>query len=241
MTIKSITYSASIKELIFKSPMQLKTSNSSITKIEIKMESEEWLVVSFFLENVFSECEAISITEDMARILTNRISFKYGCRVGQPRLKCIMGDRDDCLYDYVNISDNIISSTISIGDTGQKDLQQYLETPYSNVDRYLTTYCFIMKQDEPVSRFLLLYGFLTLIEGEQKKIDTLILKIDSSVPTSSSPKLNSTQKETLFTRLRNEMMHPNDRKVDLANIEQEMRSSVDWLQDITKRHLQSIT
>lgn len=245
MPIELITYSSSIKGLILQPPIELKTSNSLITKIEVKTEGEEGLILSFFLLNVFSEDEAKSITYDIARVLTNKISFKYGCRVSEPRCGCIMEDGCVSANSYVHFSDNL-DGIISIERAEREHLRLYLETPCGDVGQnYLHLYCFIIKQDDPISRFLLLYGFLALIKGAQKKIDELILEIDSSVPKSKSPYPNSTaksaQEETLFTRLRNEIMHPNDRKVDPAKTKEEMRINVSWLQDIVKRYLQSIS
>ncbi len=243
MPIESITYSSSIKGLILQPPIELKTSNSLITKIEVKTEGEEKLILSFFLLKVFSEDEAKSITYDIARALTNKISFKYGCRVSEPRWGCIMGDGCVSVNNYVHFSDNL-DGMISIERAEREHLRLYLETPCGDVGQnYLHLYCFIIKQDDPISRFLLLYGFLALIKGGQKKIDELILKIDSSVPKSPDPNstAKSAQEETLFTRLRNEIMHPKDRKVDPAKTKEEMRSNVSWLQDIVKRYLQSIS
>lgn len=88
---------------------------------------------------------------------------------------------------------------------------------------------------------------LILVLQGQKEIDKLILKIDSSVPISTCPHRNRSQNkktggintETLFTRLRNEVMHQSDRNVDPDKTKEEMINNVGWLQDIVKKYMES--
>lgn len=243
MAIEAISYCSATKDLILQPPMELKSPNSSITKIEIKTESEEGLILSFFLHDVLSENEAKSITFDIARALKNKISFRYGLKIREPIVKNFIED------GYLSIRESSAALTelgaiTTIHESNQENFRNYLENYRDNENNeFLHLYCFIITNNDnndPISRFILLYSLLELItNGTQKEIDKLILSIDSCVPKTISD-CGKSSEETLFTRLRNEIMHPKDRKKKLTDVKEEMKNNVDWLQDIVKKHLESI-
>lgn len=78
-----------------------------------------------------------------------------------------------------------------------------------------------MEAQNAVVRFLILYSALTLAalfkyhKGGQQHVDKLMLQTNSAIPTSASPKKMNMQ-ESLYTKLRNDLVHAEERGWDPA-------------------------
>jgi hypothetical protein len=70
-----------------------------------------------------------------------------------------------------------------------------------------------------VVRFLVFYSALALAalfrfgNGSQQKVDQLLLALNPSLPVTPSPR-NSNINETLYTKMRNDLIHAEDRGCD---------------------------
>jgi hypothetical protein len=100
---------------------------------------------------------------------------------------------------------------------------------YTAIDMYLIG----LESENMVVRYLVLYSATALASlfrshrGNQQSIDALLLAEEPSIPCSPSPR-NPQLTETLYTRLRNELIHAEERGSDptaaIANIEKNARA-----------------
>jgi hypothetical protein len=99
---------------------------------------------------------------------------------------------------------------------------------YTAIDMYLIG----LEAENKVVRYLVLYSAMALASifrshrGNQQSIDALLLGEEPSIPCSPSPR-SPQLTETLYTRLRNELIHAEERGSDpaaaIANIEKHTR------------------
>jgi hypothetical protein len=87
-----------------------------------------------------------------------------------------------------------------------EEFKELLERGYPHSYNYDFFY-FAVGLEEPISKFMCLYNImLSLCNDDQKQVDKFIRDIQPGVELSPSPK-SSKKKETVYTRLRNEVAH----------------------------------
>jgi hypothetical protein len=128
-------------------------------------------------------------------------------------------------HTVVSASATVVISRAEL-DTLINDLETSMRTPepvtsaelYTAIDMYATS----LESRNKVVRFLVLYSALALAAlfkwhtGNQEKVDELLLAVNSTLPVLPSqryPKRN----ETLYTKLRNDLIHAEERGRDPAH------------------------
>ena len=106
---------------------------------------------------------------------------------------------------------------------------------------YKDTYAEILRTTDPIGRFILLYGFLTFLvggeAGRQSTVDTWLAKTRSDIQVSvHTDTRGRSRRETVFTRLRNEIAHGLESRhtPDLKETRQRVHSAVRHLQTVVK-------
>ncbi|RLG46061.1 MAG: hypothetical protein DRN92_05945 [Thermoproteota archaeon] len=87
--------------------------------------------------------------------------------------------------------------------------------------QYLKLFRFALQAPDMVTEFMFLYAILLTIFDKQGEVDRFIRSIEPDVPYTPRPD-KPRIKETIYTRLRNEVAHPNRPKVDLTKTREEI-------------------
>jgi hypothetical protein len=234
----TISYLAPIKRIEME-PIELSWRVSSIDKIEIKIE-KEFLFITFFVNNVFCEEEALSLTRDAVELIASKISFEWDCQIGD--IWCngySLPKKDENRHvssSSLLLSWCIVGASTKPGIERIQKLKAYLEEPSKDSDRYLSLFRFSLNQTDSVTRFLFLYNLMLLRNGDkQEDVDAQIRSINNNTPVTQSPKGRG-KMETIYTRLRNEVSHCRS-NVDQTKTAKEIQQNVSVFQDIVRKSL----
>lgn len=234
----TISYLAPIKRIEM-DPIELSGRVSSIDKIKIKIE-KEFLFITFFVNNVFCEDEALSLTRDGVELIASRISFELDCQIGD--LWCngySLPKKDENRHVSASsllVSCNIVGATVKPGIKKIQKLKAFLEEPSKDSDRYLSLFRFSLNQTDSITRFLFLYNLMLLLNGDkQEDVDAQILIINNNTPVTQSP-IRLGKMETIYTRLRNEVAHCRS-NVDQTKTAKEIQQNVSVFQNIVRKSL----
>ena len=243
MKTGTVSYSASISGVLIKETIEIGVGDEKLEKIEIKTESESRLTATFHLKDVFTDKEAISLTQNIVYVLVNRLAYKLSCQVGEPRCDGWSLPKEDGSKHVVQgsflIVNDIAEATIVPGDKTRENLKNFLGESLSELDRYLPFYRFAASQQDPVSRFLFLYNLLLMLNNDnQNNVDAAILAIDPNVTVTPSP-IKKGKNETIYTRLRNEVAHIRQ-NVDHAKTADDIGNCVPGFQEIVRSVLGNI-
>lgn len=213
--------------------MEIEGICPSIEKTELKIEDETRLLITVFLTHKYTQDQATLIQEYVQRLI-NRLAYQFEIRIGEPRCNGYSLPKENNGGKYEVVSDLIImhdkiEASIHPGSERIVELKTILSKQLdTKIDRHLSLFRFAISQRDPVSKFLFLYSLLLLLYGDkQKTVDDEILKIDKTIPTEISNHTN--RKETLFTRLRNEIAHIRE-DINQKNTAKEIKINVSKLQ-----------
>jgi len=129
------------------------------------------------------------------------------------------------------------TGTSKLRDDNIGEIRDGLSKILSGKQRYLIRlFRYAINADDPVIRFLFLYLILYLMHKNQDEVDNAIMEIAPNTLSSTKPKVAhqakrlskgkpEKNKETIFTRLRNEIAH--GREVDLEVTRREIVSHLD--------------
>lgn len=107
----------------------------------------------------------------------------------------------------------------------------------------IAIYAVGLESSNKVTRFVVFYSGLALAalfkthDGRQLKIDQLMLGVRPSIPCSMSPKRTS---ETLYTKLRNDLIHTEERGCDPQKVITEIETHIADFQEVVSLVFQSL-
>jgi hypothetical protein len=134
--------------------------------------------------------------------------------------------------DEITINPAPISARVSahiVKELSEGDVLRACTGPWSHLAQ---TFRHAATADDEVARFLMLYHVLLLTCGDdQASVEKYLLSEDPGLPTTPSPR--GGWPETVLTRLRNEVAHP-ERKVPLETTRREMKRWVGRLEDFAR-------
>lgn len=241
MATGNISFSALIQGFKLE-PIELVSSNPSIKKIIIEAKGEK-IIFLFELTDVFDKSEALSVTSPIVELMINRISFKFSikienanCNSWSPR---VQGDDKSIVLEDIWIGSNVIESIMMPGEKSRNQLIKELEVPTSARDIYLPQFRFAINQDNSLSKFMLLYNLLLMLNNDkQSMVDKCIINIDGNTQVSPQPHKKGNT-ETIYTRLRNEVAHIRENAIQ-SKIFEEIKSNVGVFQEIVKKRIESV-
>jgi hypothetical protein len=211
MATGTVTYAAPVAGVRFK-PIEVPSSHPAVEKVIVETEDSERIQVVFHLLDVFTETEANAIAGDIVASITNRLAFELNRGVGQPYMKgfSLPKDASGSSYTVLNSAGilwDVAAPTITLGDESRQKLARLLEQPLARPDLY-SAYRFAINQSDDVTRFMFLYNILLQLNHDmQPRVETFIRAVMPDVEEYDDPRPNKTGKETVFTRLRNEVGH----------------------------------
>jgi len=211
-----VEYTAPVPGIILK-PFEINHPHPSVSRVHIESASDSQIRISFFVSDVQSVNEASNLTQDIVSDILDKLSFLLGAPVGPSHLcgasvrkeietsdgsklidlQCTDSLAFDCRINIVNKLDQ--QST--------KVIQDALEQKQMPGIRYFNRYRIALLNTDPVARFMELYKvFLSIFGDSQKQVDQFIQSAEPNVPVSPRPDKPHI-KETVYTRLRNEIGH----------------------------------
>lgn len=211
MKTGTITWTAPIQGLDLKS-FKVVLNQFPILKVEINTENDTHLNLTFTLQDIFTVKEAVNATHKIVELFASKIALAFLCRIGElQHTSCSLPTKNNEVDQLVLLSLGAIKSicdfTIKPTAKTLTVLSAALQQPPKISDSHLLLFRFSILQDDPVTKFMFLYNLMLSLNNDcQKKLDKHILTLDDQVPVTLDPR-NSNKRETLFTRLRNEVAH----------------------------------
>jgi hypothetical protein len=211
MATGSVTYVAPVESVRFAS-LEVSNPHPAVEKILVESEDSERIQVVFHLRDVFTETEANAIAEDIVASIINRLAFELNRGICQPYMKgsSLPKDASGSSYTVSNSAGilwDVATATITLGDESRHKLARLLEQPLARPDLY-SAYRFAINENDDVARFMFLYNILLqLNHDKQARVEAFIREVIPDVEEYEDPRSNKIGKETVFTRLRNEVGH----------------------------------
>lgn len=220
----------------------------AVDRVEISSTDNWQISVKVLFKQIGSIEEANSIGSVIASQVADRLSFEYKLSADDP----IKGDgafeeRDSDGVAHAVIMDHLPFAiaghdTRSVDASEIPQLQSTLESAPPNRDPYISQFRWIMRQEDPVARFMHMYKILLSLEGgprhNQGPVDSFIQAEESTVQMVHNPHLN--RQETIYTRLRNEVGHEFAGTTP-ATTRQGMEQHIDKLADHVKTAISKLT
>ena len=257
MKVSSISYSATVEGLCFGKHIKLKISTKdSEIQITIKTEYDSQLLLDLSFQKPLASQRAFAVAERTAERILDQIAFEYNSNIGKLNFLGVTNIDDDddgksSVYTELGAVYDISSSTITIPEQNIDKLQKKLEKPVLRFDSNIHFYRLACRETNHIARFMLFYSILLQFFDWQKRIEQEIIR-QHKVYRSKLGKLNyrhrtRTQngklkltKETVYTRLRNEIAHGRDagfslKKTPYKKIDDDIKHWVGPLREIAKQ------
>ncbi|MBN9519348.1 hypothetical protein J0H58_12635 [bacterium] len=222
-------------------------SYPGVDKVEVVSSGERSVTVKVAFKEVASTEDAASIALVIATQVADRLAFAYKVPVGDPvRREAIFLRQDGSgtvpaiLATYCTlVAVGHTVKSITTQDVAQLAPAIVCEEPAK--DAYYSQIRLIIRQDDPVARFMHLYKILLSLQGgsnhTQKQVDAFITSVEPTVQTVFNA--HQGRGETIYTRLRNEVGHEIAGTTP-ATTRQGMERHVDRLLDHVKEAISRI-
>jgi len=162
---------------------------------------------------------AIAKAKEVATYIAKLLTFEF-CEFHQEfrvinkflevEIRLPDGSAQTAIYDAVGMMQMVSAEAPKkLNETQVEQLKELLERSYPHSYNYDFFY-FAVGLEEPISKFMCLYNImLSLCNDDQEEVDDFICKMQPGVATSISPikSKKKEKKETVYTRLRNEVAH----------------------------------
>lgn len=159
------------------------------------------------------------IASEIHEIVVRRLALRYGCSYSNTEVSITnrkqiseAGTVVNCLVGKATCSGG--KATVSMGITDITTLRSMLELPFTTRDRWAGILHHVQAPGDPVVEFLGCYQILAAHhDDDQDKIDEYIKANEPEVRMEVRDRLNKAQtrtsevNETIYRRLRNELMH----------------------------------
>jgi len=199
-------------------PIEIFPPFSGVAKAVIESSSER-VLLEVEISSANTRNSAIAKAKEVADYIAKLLTFEF-CEFHQ-EFRVI----NDSLVEEIRLPDgntkNVICLTGGMDQRGNieiwqklnrvrtEELKDLLERGYPHSYNYDFFY-FAVGLEEPISKFMCLYNImLSLCKDRQKQVDKFIRDIQPGVELSPSPRKpkDEEERETVYTRLRNEIAH----------------------------------
>lgn len=215
---------------------------ASAVKIEAS-EDGKFLHITVFFEGLTSVEQARSFTDAIASQVVNRLTFKLGAFIGNA--VCQGGGLTYTYpdgtkhYESACVAQSITfgiqsNDVVTYGEESTRQLLDVLEKGTIKGEKeYYPMYRSAVATDDAIARYMLLYMILLYIfDDSQNKVDKFIRTQDSGVEYKDKPK-GFNGKETVYTRLRNQIGHRR-KDTSIEDTRTEMNRHVQGLERLVK-------
>lgn len=185
-------------------------NQASVEKVVIESQSGFEILSTVHLSRVATDRVGRAIANKVFSAVLDRIAFRYSLAIEDsqiisswfapvPRLP---GDQGVAHSGELAIIGQEATLVFGIPAAG---LKAELERMTLYVEPFFSSYRLTLQSKSPAEKFMNLYSLLLrFFEDEQAKVDDFIRSQDPAVPQSPDPRPGHSNKETVYTRLRNE-------------------------------------
>lgn len=226
----TVTYRAVITSHGLKFPScELDINQASVEKIVIESQSGFEILSTVHLSRVVTERVGKAIADRALTVVLDRIAFQYGLGIENSQIIStwfvpVTRLPGDPAQPHSGEVDTFAEQADLIVCNATDDLKAQLEGMTLSVEPFLSSFRLALQSKRPAEKFMHLYSLLlTFFEDEQAKVDDFIRSQDSAVPQSPDPRPGRSNRETVYTRLRNEFAQRRsdvNMQVPTAEIEQ---------------------
>jgi hypothetical protein len=214
MYIGTVTFRAVITSNGLKFPScEFNPNQANVEKVVIESQSGFEILSTVHLSGVATERVGRAIANKVLTAVLDRIAFRYSLAIEDSQIV-------SSWFDPVNPPPGAEVQPHSgelaiIGEQANlvfgipaADLKTELERTTLSGEPFFSSYRLALQSRSPVEKFMHLYSLLLrFFEDEQAKVDEFIRSQDSAVPQSPDPRPGHSNRETVYTRLRNEFAH----------------------------------
>lgn len=241
----SVEYEVESRGLRFSEPVYFSVQHPSIEKLCLESQQADKIILKFHVVNEESVEKAIDVTNLFVDRVLNRIAFAFDAYVGKPQF--VGGS----IVEEIISEGGIKSITMhpsplmfNVGMTADlekvppsdrvKDLLDGLRYEDDLRSRYFGEYRFVLLNSDPIAVFIALYNILLHILGDaQKNVDNFILANEPDIQVFP---VRDRTKQTLYTKLRNDIGHAKHRP--LKEINEEVKSVLDKFKIIVRKAIE---
>lgn len=206
-----VSYQASVDGLEFEE-INIQLSDETIERVTIKA-NENKLHISFFTQSVESRENALRVVEGWIEPIIDRISYETEIPIKAHQLSGISFPQviSEKIVDFISLITMGIpiefKMTTILADVNRENLANSISQVSNEVLPELGLFRFALAQENSVAKFLFLYSVLLILYGDrQANVDSYIRRVEPTIQENSSPH-NPNARETILTRLRNEVAH----------------------------------
>jgi len=210
----TVTFRAVITSNGLKFPScEFNPNQASVEKVVIESQSGFEILSTVHLSGVATERVGRAIANKVLTAVLDRIAFRYSLAIEDSQIV-------SSWFDPVNPPPGAQVQPHSgelaiIGEQANPvfgipaaDLKTELERTTLSGEPFFSSYRLALQSRSPVEKFMHLYSLLLrFFEDEQAKVDDFIRSQDSAVPQSPDPRPGHSNRETVYTKLRNEFAH----------------------------------
>ncbi|GAB1807653.1 hypothetical protein [Priestia megaterium] len=233
-----IQYKTEAKGIKKKEELQIPLNTGSINYVKLVFEETKGIYDNLFVTFYFSTTvnnlqDAETITKPLLDDIINLMVYKFNTTIKKPTI-----------HSYEVEAAKLIAT----GSIKLQNLQQYelTETDHSwlcseinslalisklKLNVHFLQYKSIMTVEDEISRFLLLYGLLYEIKGNQSSVDTYIKAKEPNVKMLQTTRSGQNYLETIYTWWRNQAQHMQS-TTDIEKVTQQFINLVDSLQEL---------
>lgn len=237
----TVTFRAVITSNGLKFPScEFNLNQASVEKVVIESQSGFEILSTVHLAGVATERVGRALANKILTAVLDRIAFRYSLAIEDSQIV-------SSWFAPVNPPPGaeVQLHTGEFAIIGQQadlivgipaaDLKAELERTTLSGEPLFGSYRLALQSRSPVEKFMHLYSLLLrFFEDEQAKVDEFIRSQDSAVPQSPDPRPGRRNRETVYTRLRNEFAHRRS-DVNMQETEAQMEQHLDELIGLVKQ------
>lgn len=194
------------------------------------------------IDGMGSNDEALAETLAIATAIADRLAYERGCYFPTPTLQ-------DTVFEEFGVQNlgsslGMVCRGVMVNKLEANSLDKLVTTASRASfpgEPHLATLRAALGCDDPIGKFLCLYGILMTLAGDdQAKIDTLIERHGPTPPEPRTPRPDKPHiKETAYTRLRNEVAHRLKART-VGAIRSEMEGRISGLTSIVRKAIEEV-
>lgn len=233
-----IQYKTEVKRITKKQALQISINISPITDVKLNFqETNEFydiLFITFLLSTPVNLEDAEKITKPLLDNIINLMVYKFNATLKKPSINGYKVEEGHVIARGEITIHNLQQHELTDTDCAWLDseINSSVVTSKLKSNAYFLQYKSILTVEDEISRFLLLYGLLYEIKGDQLSVDRYIKTKEPNVTMLQATREDRSYNETIYTWWRNQAQHmQNDTDIEL--VQQNFVELVDSLQRLT--------
>lgn len=226
-----VRYSAKIEGFKFDNE-KFAINNPVIESVSLKTEEDGRTILSFAIHHGKSFEDGLEHTKELVEKTLDKIAFI--CRTKVNNLSLHSGYNDSTKTTILYVFGGCIIGGYTVRTISNLDsFINVMKMPDNHIQStYYKNFRLALQKEDPVESYMSLYRIIYEINKSQLKVDNFIRANEPTVELRWS--LFAKKYETIYTRLRNEVEHP-DLNADLERTYREIKTKVEQLKFLTKK------